>query len=278
MLLLTIRKNIIRKHIIRKYIIRIFKTKNLLLEVIMKHSKNNAALFADARRSLLGHLSTAAWSFVFYTVLTLFLDQLSGTVQFKSQILTLLFTLAAGFTVSLFGSVLGIGLAYVFLNLAYGQPASIRNLFAPISRNQDRAVRVRFFITAGEWICLLPVQIFLFFTSWTGILSNLAVFLPLAILCGAAFIYWNTTFAMADYLYLDFPDAEAGKILRISLRMMQGNRIRLILLILRLVPMHLLGIFSFGLANIWAGCCQHACTAAFYKDMMQQASESRGRS
>ena len=242
----------------------------------MKHTKNNAALFADARRSLLGHLSTAAWSFVFYTVLTLFLDQLSGTVVFKSRALTLVFTLAAGFTVSLFGSVLGIGLASVFLNLAYGQPASIRNLFTPLSRDQDRAVHVRFFITAGEWICLLPLQILLFFITWSGILSHLGVFLPLAIICGAAFLYWSTTFAMADYLFLDFPDAEAWKILRISRRMMQGNRIRLILLILRLIPMHLLGVFSFGLANIWAGCCQHACTAAFYKDMMQRASEPRG--
>ena len=55
--------------------------------------------------------------------------------------------------------------------------------------------------------------------------------------------------------------------------MMEGKPLRLIRLILRLIPMHLLGIFSFGLANIWAGCCQHACTAAFYKDLLQVQSK-----
>ena len=75
---------------------------------------------------------------------------------------------------------------------------------------------------------------------------------------------------MVNYLLLDFPEMESGKILRAARTMMRGNRIRLFLLLFRLVPMHLLGIFSFGVANLYAGSCQHACSAAFYKDIMEQ--------
>ena len=79
---------------------------------------------------------------------------------------------------------------------------------------------------------------------------------------------WTLTFSMANFLLLDFPDEDAHRILRASFHMMQGNKFRLFMLYLRLLPLHLLGLFSFGLANIWTGCCHHACTAAFYKDMM----------
>jgi uncharacterized membrane protein len=96
--------------------------------------------------------------------------------------------------------------------------------------------------------------------------------LAIGLVCCIGFVYWVTTYAMVNYLLLDFPELESRRVLVMSRKMMAGNRFRLIRLILRLLPMHLLGIFSFGLANIWAGCCQHACTAAFYKDMMQAQS------
>ena len=51
---------------------------------------------------------------------------------------------------------------------------------------------------------------------------------------------------------------------------MRGSRLRLIRLYLRVLPLHMLGLLSFGLANLWAGSCQYACAAAFYKDMMTQ--------
>jgi uncharacterized membrane protein len=177
--------------------------------------------------------------------------------------------LAAGLVTSVFASMFGIGLASVFLSFQYNQPAAVRNLFLPFLDNADRSVRVRFFVTLGEYFSLLPIQVMFFFIPRDKLSAHVPLLLAIGLICCIGFVYWVTTYAMVNYLLLDFPDLEAWRVLVMSRKMMDGNRLRLIRLILRLLPMHLLGIFSFGLANIWAGCCQHACTAAFYKDMIQ---------
>jgi uncharacterized membrane protein len=101
-----------------------------------------------------------------------------------------------------------------------------------------------------------------------SISASLPVIGGLTAVCLAGFLFWDLTFAMSNYLLLDFPDLTADRILRASSAMMRGNRLRLLLLYIRLLPLHLLGIFSLGLANIWVSCCQYACITAFYKDMM----------
>lgn len=243
----------------------------------MKKYKNGAELFADARLSLLGNLSVAVWSFLLYFSITLLLNQIGFSFSFHNSALTLLVNLTAGLITSVFASMLGVGLSSVFLNLQYGQPASVRDLFLPFLDNADRTVRIRFFVTAGEYISLLPLQFLLYFISADEILQNIPLVLGMSLLCFIAFTYWVTTYAMVNYLLLDFPDRHPAMILAASRRMMQGNRIRYILLILRLLPLHLLGFLSLGLANIWVGCCQHACTAAFYKDMMTPRSKAAAR-
>lgn len=236
----------------------------------MKHYKTNAQLSADARHSLLGHISTAVWSLLLYTVLNFFLEQIAGSLTFGNQILDLAILLCARFITVLFGSLFGIGLDAVFLKLQYEQPASFRDLFICFRGNADRAVKARSFVTLGEVICLLPMQILAYLTPDSEILARLPVLLITCAVCIAAYIAWSLTYAMVNYLLLDFPEMESGKILRAARTMMRGNRIRLFLLLFRLVPMHLLGIFSFGVANLYAGSCQHACSAAFYKDIMEQ--------
>lgn len=241
----------------------------------MKPHKNNAQLAADARGSLLGHLGTAVWSLLLYGALSLFLEQIAASFVFSNTILNLAGQLAAHFVTSLFSSLFGIGLASVFLNLQYGQPAYVRDLFRVFRENPDKSVQVRAFVTLGESVCLLPLQLILYFTPDKALSQRL----PAVAVCGAvsmaSFLIWSLTYSMANYLLLDFPDMEAGRILRAARSLMRGNRARLFLLQLRLVPLHLLSVFSFGLASLWAGSCQYACTAAFYRDLIEmRASES----
>lgn len=235
----------------------------------MKKYKNNAELFADGRRSLLGHLSIAVWSFLLYIAFMVLLNQIGSSFTFSNRVLTLVFSLLAGYVTSLFGSLFGIGLSSVFLNLQYNQPASISNLFIAFLENPDRSVRIRSFVTLGEYLSLIPLRLLLFFIPAESLYQYFPLVLVILAVSCTAFIWWNITYAMVNYLMLDFPDISAGKIIRASYKMMHGNRIRLLFLFIRVLPLHLLGIFSIGLANIWAGCCQQACSAAFYKDMMQ---------
>lgn len=237
----------------------------------MAHHKTNAELAADARRSLLGHLGTAVWSLVLFVGISMSMNQIFASISIGNKEVDLIISLFVRFVTSTFASLFGVGLASVFLNLQYGQTAAVRNLFYCFSELADKSVRLRAFLTAGEMLCLLPLQILMYFTEEGQTLSRLPLILPVGAVCFLLYGAWTLTFSMANYLFLDFPQMEPSRILRASRHMMAGNRIRLLLLILRSLPLHLLGIFSFGLANLYAGCLQYACVAAFYKDMMTQA-------
>ena len=240
----------------------------------MKYHRSNAELFADARRALLGHLSAAVWSMLLFLALTVFLAQFSSSFNLSNVYLGLLISLASRFVSTLLLSLFGIGLSSIFLNLLYGQPASPRGLLTCFFENQDTCIRVRFYITVGEFICLMPIQLFLALVPRQTLSNLLPVTAGLALFCLAGYMYWSLTFSMANFLLLDFPDMSAERILHAARTMMKGNRIRLLKLYIRLLPLHLLGIFSFGIANIWTSCCQYACVAAFYKDMMNAAKAS----
>lgn len=234
----------------------------------MKYYKTNAQLFADARKALLGHLSTAVWSLLLYFAIALFLTQFSSSVNISNTYLRLIIYIVSRFVATLAVSLFGVGLSSIFLNLLYEQPASIRGLLTGFLENPDNCIRVRFYITFGEYVCLLPLQIFLFLVPKDTLAEIIPVTAALTVFCLAGYMYWTLTFAMANYLLLDFPEMNSDRILRAARTMMRGNRMRLFRLYLRLLPLHLLGLFSLGIANVWASCCQYASVTAFYKDMM----------
>lgn len=234
----------------------------------MKYHKSNAELFAEARRALLGRLSTAVWSMLLFIALMVFLTQFSSFLGVSNVIAGLVLNLASRFLATLLISLFGVGLSSVFLKLLYDQPASPRGLITGFLENADNCIRVRFYITFGEFVCLMPLQLFLYLVPTQTLTKLVPVVAALAVFCMAGYMYWSLTFAMADYLLLDFPEMSADRIIKASRSMMHGNRIRLLKLYIRLLPLHLLGLFSFGIANIWTACCQYASVTAFYKDMM----------
>ena len=234
----------------------------------MKYHKSNAELFAEARRALLGHLSTAVWSMLLFIALTIFLSQFSSFFGVSNVIASLVLNLASRFLATLLISLFGIGLSSIFLKLLYDQPASPRGLITGFLENADNCIRVRFYITFGEFVCLMPLQLFLSLVPSQSLTKLVPAVAALTVFCLAGYMYWSLTFAMADFLLLDFPEMNADRIIKASRNMMQGNRIRLLKLYIRLLPLHLLGLFSFGIANVWTACCQYASVTAFYKDMM----------
>lgn len=241
-----------------------------------RNYKRSAALLADARRSLLGNTRAAVWSFALYLFLGMFLYRLPSSFVFDNAALSLVLQLFAQFVVTVFLSLFGIGLSSVFLCLQYGQSASIRNLFACFRENPDNAVKVRCFVTGGELLTALPFQLLLYFTPQGALWNRLPLVIAAGLLCAGLYLAWHINFVMTNYVILDYPSLQPMEILRTAHAMMRGNRMRYFRMLLRLFPIHLLGLFSLGLTNIWTGCYQFAASAAFYKDLVTRLSDEAG--
>lgn len=232
-----------------------------------KHHKNNADLLADARSSLLGHLNVAVWSLLLFTGIELFINGFSQSLSFQSPALTLVISLAAQIVTGIFAGLFRVGLSSVFLLLQYGREARVGSLFVCFRENQDTSIRVRAFVTIGECLMLLPFQLLLFLSPGFFKTQPVSAIL-ITVLSFGALLVWRITFAMADYVLLDFPELGARRILCAARNMMRGNRLRYFLLMLRILPLHLLGIVSFGVTMLWTGSYQQAASAAFYKDLL----------
>jgi len=235
----------------------------------IRNYKDNPSLLADARGALLGHLPVAVSGFLLYSVIGLFLNGLPQSFSFKDPVLNLVIMLAAQFITAVFGSLFGVGLSCIFLNLQYGQEAHTGDLFVCLRANQDTAIRVRSVVTGGELAAMLPFQLLMYFLPQDRALSYLPLITVVTVVCLTAMFAWRFTFAMADFLLLDFPEMGAGRILRAAKSMMRGSRVRYLRLMLRLLPLHLLTVFSFGLTAMWTGSYQRAAAAAFYRDLLE---------
>ena len=235
----------------------------------IRNYKDNASLLADARRSLLGHLPVAVSGFLLYSVIGLFLNGLPQSFSFDHPVLNLVVMLAAQFITAVFSSLFGVGLSCIFLNLQYGQQPHAGDLFVCLRSSQDTAIRVRGVVTGGELAAVLPIQLLMYFIPQGRTLSWLPVIIIVTIVCFTAMFVWRFTYAMADFLLLDFPEMGARRILRAARSMMRGNRIRYLRLMLRILPLHLLTVFSFGLTAMWTGSYQRAAAAAFYRDLLE---------
>ena len=234
----------------------------------MTFYKENKALKADARESLLGHLTTAVISVFLYTLATSLIVELVANFQSGSVILSLVLSAVIFYVVSICSHMLRIGLASIFLQLLYQKKASIGDLFRAFHENSDTAVTISTFISLLELACMLPAIIALAVIPVNGLTPGLGLVILLLAAGAIGIIAVRIRYALVAYLFLDYPEYSAGELIRGSVRMIKGHKMRLLKLYLSFIPLYFLGVLSFGVAGMWVISYSKAAVAAFYRDIM----------
>ncbi len=238
----------------------------------MSAFKANKYLKADARESLIGNLTTPVVSTFLYTASTMLLSEQITNFNSESMLVALLLSVVIFLVVNTCANMLRIGLSCIFLNLQFRQPAAITDLLYPFRNNSDAAVTISAYIAVWELLCMLPYILFIAVVPK----DSIPAFGILSVaLLGAGFlgtIAVRIRYAMCIYLYLDFPDFSAPKLLRGGTRLIKGNFMRLLSLSVSFLPLHILSILSLGVAGLWVSSYAHAAEAAFYKDLMANTS------
>ena len=119
--------------------------------------KDSRALRADARESLLGHLTTTVTALLLYMFSTSVLAEMVNGLDSGSVLLSLALSVMVFFVVNTCGYMLRIGLAYIFMRLAFRQGARIGDLFCAFRKNSNTAVTLSGFMALLELFCMLPL-------------------------------------------------------------------------------------------------------------------------
>lgn len=233
----------------------------------MKKYATSAALKARARQSLLGHYLTLSGAFITLGLLEYIIVVPSSLMQITPPIGMILYY-AASFCLELFFAIFQVGLAYMFLSNACGQHINSGNLFTGFWSNPGKAIQIQL---VPSLILLIPnvlpnilLDQFLNTTERKWLLYFVIVslvFLPIK-------IYVRILYSQVFYIMLDFPEMDAMECLRQSRRLMKGNKLRYLYVMLSFIPMTILGACSFGIGLFYVYPYREQTYANFYLDLV----------
>lgn len=233
----------------------------------MKTYTSSAALKARARDALTGHYLTLSGVFITMAILQSFIVAPSSLLQTAPPVGIILYY-AANFALDLFFAIFQVGIAFLFLSNACGQPISSGGLFTGFWNNPGKAIQIQF---VPSLILLIPnvlpdilMSQFLTTAERKWLLYFLIVslvFLPLT-------LYVRILYSQVYFVMLDFPEMTARECLRQSRRLMKGNKGRYLYLMLSFIPLSILGVLSCGIGLFYVYPYREQTYANFYLDLI----------
>lgn len=206
------------------------------------------------------------------------------------------------FAVQVAASVLNVGTSFIFLKTACNMPGTIEDLFCGFRQNTVKILKIGAVIAVIESICMIPFE--LAATQYMEIINSASLFSGgnvndlshilasnpadsseliaaysvlysatmkfylIMFVCTVISLLLTLPFFPAFYMVLDFPNWSATTILKKSFEVMNGQKVRLLLLYVSFVPAFLLSLFTCGIALIWVYPYRDMALANFYLDIM----------
>lgn len=253
------------------------------MEIDMRQFQSRAELKNRAKDLLIGKYGNASLMLLLRGMLTMFL--LSIILSFDMQVAALFQTFAGSVEhplatvisqlISLLSSILlnvfNVGILYFFLNIACGQTFSAFNLFYGFQQDFGKSFLISAVLVILNKICLLPREIMMELFLKNGSLNTAQVSKLLIAFVIGLLIYIPLSLGLSQcyFLMLDFPQYGTAKIIKLSFRIMKGQKCRLFLLQLSFLPLIILSAASFGLGLLWLSPYMSMAYTLFFLDIMK---------
>lgn len=226
-----------------------------------------AQIKAQARFSLLGHLPVAVGSILLYLFITFFLAGLAASATDGDGLLFFVLSQVAAYLVQLVIGVLKYGLYSIFMDLQYRQPAFSSDVFRGFRENPYKIMQIEAILSGITLVCELPAS-YLVFTYSGSLLAVLPGILAWEAVALAASIAVSLFYGLVWFVLLDYPELTWKQALQQSRRLMDGNRLLYLYILVSFIPLYLLGLLSFGVALPWISSYRYAAEASFYRGII----------
>lgn len=233
----------------------------------MNTHASSAILKARARASLMGHYLPLSGAFLTLVILQYIISVPPALMQASPPFGMILYY-GACLALELFFAVFQVGIAYMFLSNACGQPVNSGGLFAGFRHNPAKAAWIQLFPSLLLLIPSILPDVLLRQYGITADTKWLLYSLILSVIFLPFILYVKILYSQVFYIMLDFPDMDARECLQYSRKLMKGNKGRYLYLMLSFLPMMLLGVMSFGIGLLYVYPYQQQTYANFYLDLV----------
>lgn len=176
-----------------------------------------------------------------------------------------------------FVGILNVGVAYFNLNLACGRTHKVSDLFYGFRYHFKKAFALSVLQTLPGIILFFPY--FLCYYLWISNPDSLWI-IGVALTAIAAIVllvYIRLCWSQAYYLLLDFPQTKVIDLLKLSTRVMNGHKKRLLYIHLSFLPLELLCMCTSNIGYLWYAPYANMTYTLFFLDIMQPAGQAETR-
>ena len=228
----------------------------------MNVSMENLQLKFRARQALRGNTGAAVLSGIFYSLIYMAVVSVLGA---GGDATSAIWLRLSSIVVSLLSGVFLSGFAYQNLRIAYGERAKVSDIFHAFSEEPNKAILIQAVFTVYSLFCSIPVAVY---EVTSGENYDYMIAFGLTMMSSALTFLMTLPFSQAFYLLQDFPGRSVKELLSASVRLMQGQKMRLLLLTLSFLPFAVLSGFLMFIPLFWMMPYYRATRAVFYKDLV----------
>ncbi len=236
---------------------------NIKIRVIKQRAGN--ALNGNMGNAILGMLAV----FAAHMAGSLMASSLFAGSDTLSLILNQVFL----FIISLIAAIITAGMSYMYLNIARQNEYSLADLFYFFKNQPDRVIVAAFVMALIDLLVTIPYYYYELTADVGETVEQQTTFMmvSLALLLFSAALNTVLTapFALTYFLLSENPDMDGLTALRTSARLMKGNVLRFLLLLLSYVPIMLLSVFTLYIALIWVVPHMDMSRTVFYIKLLE---------
>ncbi|MCM1038632.1 MAG: DUF975 family protein [Roseburia sp.] len=235
-----------------------------------KKYKSSAELKALAKERLLGKYGTVIGASVIVAITVGLLNLLCTVFINTTTLPGLILQFIMSFVISVLAGLFSSGTSYLYLKISCGRPVTVSDVFYGFKMAPDKALLIQLYLSALEYIFMLPMTIFSFLVLLYPHSPIIMLVYSLAnILYLVAIVMVSLIYAQAFYLLHDFPDYSVKQLLTMSRQLMKGNKGRFFYLNVSFLPIMLLGLLSCGIAFLWLVPYMNAACTEFFLDLIK---------
>ena len=174
------------------------------------------------------------------------------------------------FIVQLIAGILQAGVSFLYLKAACGMQCSVGDIFYCFKHSPDKAIKIEFVLAIINAVCMLPSDILTWKYPLTSLTDydEIAMMYSVTLLCMMVYVVITLAFTPVFYMMLDFPNYTVKDILKKSIEVMKGNKMRYFLLDLSFIPWMFVGFLTCGIGLLWIVPYMNMTSTNFYLDLM----------
>ena len=171
---------------------------------------------------------------------------------------------------SVFTTVFKVGISYFFLNIACGGTARVADIFYGFKNQFSKCLKLSAVFVLVSQLVDIPNATISYLDPNVPLSTTQLIILFAALVMG--FILYTIIYlgiSQSFFLILDFPNYSAMELLKLSMRIMKGHKLRFLLLELSFIPLMLLSLLTFGIGNLWLNPYMQLTYTYFFLNLMQ---------